>query len=73
MVSSSQPAPRPIAVGDRVRFMYGDQTTVAEVVEDRGNIGYRGRHLIRIRVVQSDPSDEFEIAADEVQLIPSDR
>ncbi len=37
-------------VGDRVRILYGRPGAVGEVIEDRGNIGVKGRRLYTVRV-----------------------
>lgn len=60
-------------VGSRVKLLWGGYPMEAEVVEDRGNVGYGGRHILRIRL-DIDPRDvaepiQFEIPAEEVTLM----
>ena len=53
-----------------MRLSLHAQHVEAEVLEDRGNIGYNGRQLIRLRLRgETDEAGDFEVAADEVELI----
>jgi hypothetical protein len=54
-------------VGDWVSFPYGTRIAVARVIEDRGNIGVRGRRLLRIELAHSEgePS-RFEMPEEEL-------
>lgn len=54
-------------VGDWVTFPYGTRNAIARVIEDRGNIGVRGRRLLRIELDHSDgePS-RFEMPEEEM-------
>jgi hypothetical protein len=61
--------PRPLKVGDRVRFVLGTQEVVADVVEDRGGIGVGGRQLVGIALrTYEGEVEKFEMAAEEVTL-----
>jgi len=55
-------------VGDWVTFLYGTRNVIAEVIELRGPLGIKGRHLYRIRMGRkaAEP-DCFEVAEDEMQ------
>lgn len=60
---------RPLAVGDRVRFVLGSREVVAEVVEDYGGIGVHGRQLVSVELTTWDGGVErFDVAADDVSL-----
>ncbi len=52
--------PGPFREGDRVSFPYGSGSVVGKIIEDRGNIGYRGRRLYRVQVPQQDVPEDFE-------------
>jgi hypothetical protein len=41
-------------VGDWVWFLYGTSNTFAQIIEDRGPLGFKGRHLYRIRIDRED-------------------
>jgi hypothetical protein len=64
--------PTSFAVGDTVRILFGGRWTCAEVIEDRGNVGWRGRHLVRVRVSLGDGVDpmDIEMPADETRRLP---
>ena len=57
-------------VGDWVSFQYGLRDAVAQVIEDRGPIGYKGRRLYRLQMQREmcEP-DSFELP--EVELKPT--
>ena len=58
---------RPLAVGDRVSFMFGVRRVTGTIVEDRGNIGVGGRQLVGIRMrVGLDEERVIEMPAEEV-------
>ena len=46
-----------ITIGSRVLYQTPHGPFVGEVIEDRGNVGWKGRHLYRIRTF-----DEYEDA-----------
>jgi hypothetical protein len=48
MKKTKEPVPR-FRVGDWVSFLFGADHPVAQIVEDRGPIGYKGRRLYTIR------------------------
>jgi hypothetical protein len=41
--------PGKFRVGDRVRLLHGFPGIIAEVIEDRGPIGFRGRRLYTVK------------------------
>lgn len=54
-------------VGDQIRFQFGERDVVATVIEDRGNIGHRGRRLLRARLAHEEGYvEEFEVEEEEV-------
>lgn len=68
----SKPAPirrRPgkFKVGDRVRLLHGWTGVLAEVVEDRGNLGVGGRRLYYVRF-KLDESNEMTAPFQEDEL-----
>jgi hypothetical protein len=70
-VKQIRPAPRRRALspGDRAVIHFGTSAVVVEVVEDRGPVGSRGRHLMRVRRLDGDtvePESTFEVAAEEL-------
>lgn len=63
---------RSFRVGSHVLFRVGSQEFKAEVIEDRGHIGKDGRHLLRIKLIDTsaaDPDSTFELPAE--QLMPA--
>lgn len=66
MPSASNTAPK-YRRGDRVTFRYGLRPVLAKVVEDRGNLGVKGRRLYRIRLEQeADEQLAFEVPEDDL-------
>lgn len=58
-------------VGDTVTFPYGAFVATGRVIEDRGNVGAGGRHILRVSVdvgAEADPM-QFEIPADTIESI----
>jgi hypothetical protein len=52
-------------VGDTVRVRLGGQTFPALVIEDRGDLGPGGSHLLRVEVrSNTDEPERFEIPVD---------
>jgi hypothetical protein len=49
MSRSKAPVPGKIGVGSRVLYHLPWGAMEAEVVEDRGNVGWKGRRIMRIR------------------------
>ena len=41
--------PGKFRVGDRVRILHGFRGVIADIIEDRGRIGVRGRRLYRVK------------------------
>jgi hypothetical protein len=55
-------------VGEWVAFPYGTRNLIAQVVEARGPLGVKGRHLYRIRVAREfGEPDSFEMPEDELE------
>jgi hypothetical protein len=59
-------------VGDRVRVSLVSGKADGVIVEDRGNLGYRGRHVYRV-MVPMDPFEptEYELSEHEIEAAPS--
>jgi hypothetical protein len=70
MASSRKTVPR-FRVGDWVSFLYGVRRRSAQIIEDRGRIGHKGRRLYRLRM-DRDVNDTIEFEAPEVELEPAD-
>src|SRR5258707_1102650 len=67
-MSTSRRSTRRFKVGDWVSFDYGLRTVTAQVVEDRGPLGVRGRRLYRVRPMPSrEESLDFEIPEEELE------
>lgn len=47
-----------------------DEPVVATIIEDRGNIGYQGRHLLRVRFQFPDAGEPFELEMPAEELKP---
>ena len=66
-------APEPISgkfrVGDRVHLPFGFSGLIGEVIEDRGNIGYKGRRLYTVKF-QVDEWNEIVTEYGEEDLKP---
>jgi len=54
--------------GAQFKFLYGTRNVIAAVIEARGPLGIKGRHLYRIRLGRkaAEP-DSFELPEDELQ------
>lgn len=62
-----------VRVGDRVRFHIAAIEIVAEVVEDRGNIGVDGRHVVAVRFEGEDGEiQQMDWPAEEMVVLPRD-
>lgn len=62
MSSAARPTPR-FRVGDWVSLLYGPRRVRAQIIEDRGLLGMKGRRLYRIRLEseQGEESTAFEV------------
>ena len=69
MARSRKPAPR-FRVGEWVSFDYGARPVLAQIIEDRGPIGHKGRRMYRMRV-ERDVNDIIETELPEVDLEPA--
>lgn len=60
--------------GDKVRVPFGSGTAEAEIIEDRGPVGWRGRHLFLIQIAMG-PSDpvSFEVPEEELEAVGAKR
>jgi hypothetical protein len=59
-------------VGDWVTFPYGTRNAFAQVVEDRGPLGVKGRWIYRIRrFLDDNEPDSFELPEDLIQAAPA--
>lgn len=55
-------ASKKVSSGDTVYVRFGKYTLQALILEDRGRIGARGRHLFRVRLVgESTASEDLEL------------
>jgi hypothetical protein len=62
-------------VGGKILVRMGKARRVAQIVEDRGPIGYQGRQILRVRFVSPKGEEQptFEIPADDVAPAPNHR
>ena len=60
--------PHRINVGDRVHYPTVGAGFRAEVIEDRGHIGYGGRRLLQIRTFSDYEESRLEFAVPEEEL-----
>jgi hypothetical protein len=58
-----------IEVGEWVLLAFGEDPLEAQVVEDRGNLGYKGRRLLRVAVPMEDDDEPVEFEVPEADLI----
>ena len=65
---------RRIRTGELVTVPFPNRPVLAEVVEDRGNVGWRGRHIVRVRFVsqREDEGSAFEMPVDELTFLNED-
>ena len=71
-MSQNKKTPARFKVGDWVTFKFGVRHALAQVIEDRGPIGYKGRRLYRLQMeLANDELDSFELP--EVDLKPAHR
>ena len=57
-----------LRVGDRVRFHFVDRWVVGTIIEDRGNLAFGGRRLLRVCAPRIDAEDLIiELPADELR------
>lgn len=63
--------PGPFRVGDRVRVPFGDGFVEATIVEDRGNLGYKGMRVYGLCYDMDDLAGEnyTEREADQLTLV----
>ena len=54
-------------VGDRALYHFGPTEVPAEVIEERGPVGYHGARLVRIRLLLTD-ADPVEVTVAEQDL-----
>jgi hypothetical protein len=59
-------------VGDRAFYRFGPTDVPAEVIEERGPVGFHGARLVRVRLALTD-TDPVEITVPEADLrtVPS--
>jgi hypothetical protein len=58
-----------IEVGEWVLVPFGGDPLEAQVVEDRGNLGYKGRRLLRVAVPTEEGGEPVEFEVPEADLI----
>jgi hypothetical protein len=57
-------------VGDWVSFPSIFRNKLAQVIEERGPLGVKGRHIYRIRIADETELEAFEMPEDELQPVP---
>jgi hypothetical protein len=69
---TARPGTNGFRVGGKILVRMGQARRVAQIVENRGPIGYQGRQLLRVRFVSPKGEEQptFEIPADEVTPAP---
>ena len=69
---TTKPGINGFRVGRKILVGMGQARRIAEIVEDRGPIGYHGRQLLRVRFVSPEGEEQptFEIPADDVAPAP---
>jgi len=67
LTQNPRQSPGRFRVGDRVRMLYQFPGVVAEIIEDRGNIGRGGRRFYTIRF-QPDQWNEVTVDYPEAEL-----
>src|SRR5262245_27220113 len=61
----------PFRLGDWVSFLYGPEKAIAQVIEPRGPLGFKGRHVYRIRFAgDNDDTNAFEVSEDGMEAAP---
>ena len=50
LMLAPEPIPGKFRVGDRVKILHGLRGAIGEVIEDRGNLGYKGRRLYTVKI-----------------------
>src|SRR5260221_461833 len=70
--ASVKAVPPRFHVGDRVRILHGFRGVLAEVVEDRGNLGVGGKRIYAIRM-NMDGCNEMitEISEQSLEAVPT--
>jgi hypothetical protein len=58
-----------IEVGEWVLLPLGEDPLEAQVIEDRGNLGYKGRRLLRVAVPMEEGGEPMEFEVPEADLI----
>ena len=70
--ASKADAPR-FEVGSRVRVpMAGDSSFLVEVLEDLGNVGWQGSHILHVRRVSEYPEEREDFDVRAADVIPVD-
>jgi hypothetical protein len=66
--SQHRSKPRQFRVGDKVKVRFGNGRSHAQIIEDRGPIGVKGRRLVRIQLLKSknDLDLSFEVPVEEL-------
>jgi len=73
-MSTARKTARRLRVGDWVTFPFGSWRPFAQVIEDRGRLGVKGRRIYRLRLDQDESEPwEFELNEEEVEAANPDR
>src|SRR5262249_10770787 len=74
VMSTARKTARRLRVGDWVTFPFGSWRPFAQVIEDRGRLGVKGRRIYRLRLDQDESEPwEFELNEEEVEAANPDR
>ena len=68
------PKRRRIRIGEMVTVPFPGGPMLAEVIEDRGNVGSRGRHIVRVRFVSEYEEERtaFEMPVENLTFLNAD-
>jgi len=64
---SKKPGKPTPGVGSRVSFVFGGRRVRGTIIEDRGNIGYKGRRLFTVRLKRWPEDIVLELPAEELK------
>ena len=64
---SKKPGKPTLGVGSRVSFVFGGRRVRGTIIEDRGNIGYKGRRLFTVRLKRWPEDIVLELPAEELK------
>jgi hypothetical protein len=68
--ASASGSSKSLQVGDHVRFLFRERMMEAVVTEDRGPIGWKGRRLLRVEVIDAGARGSV-LEMPEEELVPA--